>query len=95
MKRHALRPTLNDEATVNSEDCVPYTSGMSGGSLLAGSVLVPGGGALAELSRILLLVAGGVFGVYALVMMGFIVWGRITPQTTCAAGSGRWTSRGR
>ncbi len=57
---------------------MPYTSGMSGGGLVAGSVLIPGGGVLAEAARVMLLVAGGVFGAYALAMVGLITWGPVS-----------------
>ncbi len=74
---------------------MPYTSGMSGGGLVAGSVLIPGGGVLAEAARAMLLVAGGVFGAYALAMLGLIAWGRLTSQTTGQREATRWTSRAR
>lgn len=74
---------------------MPYTSGMSGGGLVAGSALIPGGGVLGEAARVMLLLAGGVFGAYALAMFGLIAWGRLTPQTTGEHEATRWTSRTR
>lgn len=59
-----------------------YSSGLTGGGLLASSAVIPDGGILADIARVMLEVAGGIFGLYVLVLVGFIVWGRLTPQVT-------------